>query len=246
MAIAAGTIRRTALALLLGTVFASSAFAQERLDRFRCMMTGSWDNFEQAEHDTSANKPMDQRHERRAMTYIPVQNDNIEGQLFGILSYGEEGFSGPLGRLAMHRFRRSDAENAILHEFFFLNDKGKWGDDVLADLERLTSISEQDVRINQTCAMRWRWTGDRFVGATNKGQCLTSSFTENTILVEGYGELSAETLLRHDQNFDTDGNRLPVQGSDTPELFKSVGRDVYLPSGLKSKIEQVSASLSCD
>lgn len=235
--------------LLVSVLFVTTSPANANdgnalFNQFRCMLTASWDNEKQAKKDVANNiKPFDQ-HEWRSMTYVPILNDEIEGQLFGILNYNKTGFKGSATRLSTHRFRWSAQDNAIVHEFFFLKEKGDWGENVQNDLKRLTRITEDDVTINSTCAMRWQWQGDHFSGSTETGKCITSSFTEAPILIEGHGELFSGQLRRHDQNFDLEGNALPVKGGKSAELFDRVNRQHY-PAGMKETIIQVSTPLSC-
>ena len=89
-------------------------------------------------------------------------------------------------------------------------------------------MQESDVRINRDCAMYWHKVGDHFEGGTRKGQCITSSFTPEPILVEGHGELHGKLLIRHDQNFSLAGAPLPVPGGATPERFDKIN-DPELP-----------------
>lgn len=214
------------------------------LDHFRCLASGHWDNQVQAAQDVAAGRDDANRHPRRAMTYVPVRNPNIEGQLFAILNYTEPGFDGPLQRVSLHRFRWSDKDNGIVHEFFFLADAERRGN-LAEDLGPLTRIRESDVRINENCAMYWRWQGDHYAGATRTGQCITASFTEAPILVEGHGELWPGKLVRHDRNFTLDGEPLPVPGGASPEVFDKVARDDIRPARLRTQIADVAANLDC-
>ena len=193
------------------------AFAAEPgFDAFRCWLSGSWDNAKQAEADIRNGATGSALHPRRAMTYVPIVNPAIEGQLFAILNFGELGFDGPLTRVALHRFR--PAKDAIVHEFMFLIDKARWGD-LGTDLAPLRRLVEDDVRVNSDCAMRWHWAGDHFEGSTAEGRCITSSFTPEPIRVEGHGELWRDKLVRHDRNYSLAGEALPVPGGETPEVF---------------------------
>ncbi|MEM9496026.1 MAG: CpcT/CpeT family chromophore lyase [Pseudomonadota bacterium] len=215
------------------------------LERFRCMLTGHWDNKRQADRDIAAGADEANRHERRAMTYIPVANDHLEGQLFGILNYGEAGFEGAPRRLSLHRFRPAKDGGAIVHEFLFLKDKERWGD-LTKDIAPLTSVTLADVTINSDCAMYWRAEADGFDGRTEEGRCITSSFTPEPIRVEGHGILSPTTLSRHDRNLSLDGEPLFVAGGASAEIFDKVERTAYPSAAFRAQIEAVSATLECD
>lgn len=93
--------------------------------------------------------------------------------------------------------------------------------------------------------MYWRKEGDAFVGATVEGRCITSSFTETPIRVEGHGELRPRLLTRHDQNFTLEGQALPVPGGATPERFDKVARPGFGTQILPVR-EDVVAGLPCD
>ena len=200
------------LLILAGTPVA----AQPDFDAFRCGLAGTWDNVDQAEADRRAGHSGTARHPRRAMIYVPIDNPAIAGQLFAIKNYTEEGTDGPISRVSLHRFRPDG--DRVVHEFMFLRDKERWGD-LSKDLSALTGLTEQDVRINTDCAMLWHWAGDHFAGSTVEGRCVTSSFTPEPIRVEGHGELWPDRLVRHDRNYDLDGNALPIPGGDSPEVF---------------------------
>lgn len=207
------------LALGASSGTAADSLPVSEFDAFRCNLAGHWDNVAQASADAAAGADYANLHPRRAMTYVPVTNPDLEGQLFAIRNFTEQGFSGPISRVSLHRFRPEG--DTIVHEFMFLLDKERWGD-LSQDLEALTRITEADVRINRDCAMYWRSAGDHFEGATIKGQCVTSSFTPEPILVEGHGELYRDRLIRHDQNFSLSGEPLPVPGGATPERFDKI------------------------
>lgn len=204
---------------------------------FRCLLTGQWDNLNQAKVDIERNLDAADRHPRRAMTYVPVRNSNIEGQLFAILNYTDEGFSGDVSRVALHRFRPG-SDGKIIHEFMFPRDRAALGD-LVNDLTPLTKLTEADVTINALCAMTWQKVGDHYEGSTTQGQCVTSSFTDTPILIEGHGELFTDLLLRHDQNFDLDGNALPVAGGGLPERFDKQKGLAALPPGLATRLESI-------
>ncbi|MGI9235094.1 MAG: CpcT/CpeT family chromophore lyase [Woeseiaceae bacterium] len=230
------------LVIASGYFIVSCAGEPTDFERFERMIAGHWDNDRQAQEDTRLGLDYFNRHPRRAMTYIPIENENIEGRLFGILNYTEDGFKGPVQRLSLHRFRWSQAEKSIIHEFFFLEEPRVWNDETI-DLVYLTLIGESDVRINTKCAMHWRWHSDHFEGATKRGSCVTSSFTTEPILVEGHGELWPEKIVRHDANYSLEGEHLPTAGGASPEIFDRVARTTYKPEGLINSIEAVKATL---
>lgn len=211
--------------------------------RFERMIASHWDNERQAREDARLGLDFAHRHPRRAMTYIPIENPNIEGRLFAILNYAEQGFDGPLQRLSLHRFRWSETDRGIVHEFFFLREPRERSDDNI-ELAYLTTIDESDVRINSSCAMYWRWQGDHFEGATNQGSCVTSSFTATPVRVEGHGELWDDRIVRHDANYSLDGERLPTAGGASPEVFDRVSRRSYRPEGLLERINAVRAEVA--
>lgn len=233
------------IAILVASCFLASSCAggPTEFERFERMITGHWDNDRQAQKDARLGLDYFNRHPRRAMTYIPIENDKIEGRLFGILNYSEEGFEGPARRLALHRFRWSQIEESIVHEFFFLLAPREWSEENI-NFTFLTTIDESDVRINTKCAMHWHWLGDHFEGATKKGSCITSSFTTEPILVEGHGELWPDKIVRHDANFSLEGEQLPTPGGASPEIFERVTRTIYQPEGLLDGIDAVKATLA--
>lgn len=189
--------------------------------QFELMMrwlTGKWDNAQQVEAEVETALPEFDRHLHYAMHYVPVDAPGMEGQVFAIKSYNEGGFSGPLTRVALHRFRWREASREIEHEFLFLHNPQQFGD-LRKSLDALRGLSEEDVRVNPQCRMYWHWEGDHFDGRTREGQCITSSYTPTKILVEGHGILKANELLRHDRNFELTGEVRPRQGGATPERF---------------------------
>lgn len=202
-------------------VLAGTARAGDSADlkRFLCAIAGTWDNKRQAETDLVLSLDESNRHPRRAMHYIPVANPHIEGQLFAILNYSTDGLDGPVDRVSLHRFRWSGEIQRIVHEFIFLNDPDRWGD-LKNDLAPLAKIEPADTRFNDDCAMYWLWSGDHFEGATVPGQCLTDSFTDEPVLVEGHGELWDPRLIRHDQIFTLYNEPIPVPGGASPEIFE--------------------------
>ena len=211
---------RSAIVFLAVLAVAPGVYAaQPGFDEFRCWLAGSWDNVEQATADIRNGVEEPLRHPRRAMTYVPVASAAIRGQLFAIRTYTDQGIAGPLSRVSLHRFR--PAGDLIVHEFMFLHDKARWGN-LGADLASLEALTEDDVRINDDCAMFWRWADDHFEGSTVEGRCITSSFTPEPIRIEGHGELWPGRLVRHDRNFTLTGESLPVPGGDTPEVFLKV------------------------
>ena len=205
-----------ALISLAGCVASSPERDQILLDRFVCAIEGSWDNVQQARADIESGVSEADRHPRRAMTYVPIDALAIEGQLFAIKSYGADGLSGEISRVALHRFRQHD--DHLIHEFLFLKHKDRWGD-LASDLTALARLKERDVTINTRCAMQWRLHDGYFEGSTTEGLCVTSSFTPQPIRVEGHGELWPEKLVRHDRNYSLAGDPLPVQGGHSPEVF---------------------------
>lgn len=233
-----------ALNLLLAVMLPAVA-ASADLDKFACLVAGHWDNVRQAEADARGQLPDRDRHPRRAMTYIPIANPHMEGQLFAIQNYGERGFDGPMTRVSLHRFRPASDEDAIVHEFLFLLEPEAFGE-LSSDPGPLARLQETDVRINADCAMYWYRGDDNFTGSTRKGKCITSSFTETPILVEGRGELSSGRLLRHDQNFQLDGEPIPLAGGATPELFDKVARTGYEGGRVPPEIAAVTAELDCN
>jgi len=213
-------------------------------DHFRCLVSGHWDNVQQAEADATLDKDEQNRHPRRAMTYIPVRNPNLDGQLFAILNYTELGFDGPLQRVSLHRFRWLASERSVVHEFFFLKDTERWGK-LGEDLRPLTRLRESDARVNENCVMYWHWQGDHFEGATRTGRCITSSFTAEPILVEGHGELWPAKLVRHDQNFTLDGESIAIPGGASPEIFDKVTEAGLQHVARTARIAAVSVTLDC-
>lgn len=239
-------LRRLHTALYCLMLLPMSALSENvgGLDHFRCLASGHWDNLRQVEQDIAADKDASNRHPRRTMTYIPISNPNLEGQLFAILNYTTLGFDRPVQRVSLHRFRWSAGEGSIVHEFFFLKDARRWGN-LTEDLSPLMRIRESDARFNENCAMHWRWQGDHFEGATRVGQCITSSFTEEPILVEGHGELWPTKLVRHDQNFTLDGQYIAIPGGASPEIFARVTGEGSQPTALTEQIAAVSVTLDC-
>jgi len=233
------------LAIFVAAYMLTGACGAElsEFERFERMIAGHWDNEMQAREDVRLGLDYTDLHPRRAMTYIPIENPNIEGRLFAILNYAEQGFEGPLQRLSLHRFRWSETDRSIVHEFFFLREPREWSDDNI-ELAYLTTIDESDVRINSRCAMYWRWRGDHFEGATKKGSCVTSSFTATPVRVEGHGELWHDRIIRHDANYSLEGERLPTPGGASPEVFDRVSRSSYKPEGLLERINAVRAEVA--
>lgn len=209
------------LTLLLVGCAAERKLEHQHFDLMMSWLAGKWDNGQQVEAEIAAALPEFDRHLHYAMHYVPLQTPGMDGQVFAIRSFNEGGFDGPLTRVALHRFRWLDSSQEIEHEFLFLLDPGEFGD-LKSSLDSLATLGENDVRVNPKCRMYWRWLGDHFDGRTRKGQCITSSYTPTSILVEGHGVLRADELLRHDMNFELSGQVRPRQGGASPERFRKI------------------------
>ena len=77
------------------------------------------------------------------------------------------------------------------------------------------------------------------------GQCITSSFTEEPILVEGHGELWPDKLVRHDQNFTLQGAAIAIPGGASPEVFDKLAVPPEQPPGLSAQIAAISVRPDC-
>ena len=100
----------------------------------------------------------------------------------------------------------------------FIKNKEKFGPRA-EDLASLADLGWDDVRTNPGCTMYWQWQGDHFQGATREGECVTSSFTPEPIRIEAKGELWPNRLIRHDVNMTLEGEVIPRDGGETPEVF---------------------------
>jgi hypothetical protein len=232
-----------ALALAFAGAMRANA-GQAEVERFACLIAGHWDNVAQASEDTRLGLGELERHPRRAMTYIPIENPTLDGQLFAILNYGDRGFDGPIARVSLHRFRAREDVDGFVHEFMFPLQPETLGD-MTVDLRRLADLQETDMRINPDCAMHWRKEGAAFVGATRRGRCVTSSFTQEPVRVEGHGELRPRLLLRHDENFSLEGAPLPVAGAASPYRFDKVQREGFAAQLMPVR-DGIVAGLPCD
>lgn len=217
----AGSSMKFATAILGFSLICVSASAEPvpepgSVPHFVNMISGRWDNLVQVEAGRAAKADKAHQHLRYAMNYVPMQPPGLRGVLIAIESYGTEGFDGEMSRVALHRFR--DEGDGIVHEFIFPHDRSKLGD-LTKDLSPLMALTEGGVRINVGCRLYWHWAGDHYEGATRKGQCKTSSYTETEILVEGKGWLYSDRLIRHDRNYELNGSEITRDGGATPEVF---------------------------
>lgn len=194
------------------------AIADARFRQFIDWFTGRWDNVAQVAAEAERGVAATQRHERYAMNYVPIETANIDGVVFAIHNYGREGFAGELSRISLHRFSYRRDTDEVFHQFLFLRDPDKFAL-APARLDELTALRWSDVRTNAGCSIHWQWQHDHFAGATKPGACVTSSYTPEPIVVEGYGELWANKLVRHDRNFRLDGSEIARNGGQSPEIF---------------------------
>ncbi|RMF96233.1 MAG: hypothetical protein D6727_08905 [Gammaproteobacteria bacterium] len=183
-------------------------------------LSGDWDNIVQVRAEADAALPETQRHARYAMRYQPIAAPAFDGQLFAIHNYGAQGFAGPLRRISLHRFYTGE-DGVIVHEFLFLRHPEYWAP-LAGRLHELRDLQPADVRSNPDCRMYWHWQEDHYEGRTEPGRCITQSFTDAPIRVEGHGKLWPHCLLRHDLNLTLNGEIIPRPGGETPELFRKL------------------------
>ncbi len=187
-------------------------------DRFVYFLEGRWDNLRQVEKEALSDLAVDQRHRRYPMHYVRVDAGEIDGVVFAIHNYDQDGFHGDLRRISLHRFTWSKVHDHIVHEFLIIKDPDRFGP-FDGRLDLLKQLTWNDVRTDPSCNMYWSWNVNHFEGKTVPGLCVTSSFTENPIRIEAHGELYASRLIRHDQNFTMEGREIKREGSQSPEIF---------------------------
>lgn len=196
--------------------------SEKQLDLLSSWLVGSWDNIAQVEGEIKAGVPPEQRRQRYAMRYTEIKAPAIKGRIFAIENYDDgNGFKGSLQRISLHRFMLSDDKSAILHEILFLKDKA-FRKSLIGNLKPLENITEDDIRSRADCRLYWAYADDRFEGATKKGACVTNSYTDRDITVEGMGQLDADHLVRHDRNFEMSGEEIPRAGYKIADKFDRV------------------------
>lgn len=203
---------------------ADKPMSEDDLELFASWISGGWDNVAQVEREIRGNVSEGNRHDRLAMYYTEVVTPDVRGRTFAIENYSDgEGFAGELTRISLHRFMLSEAADSIIHEFMFLKDKALL-ESLAGNLNLLSGINEDDFSARVGCRMYWHWQGDRFEGRTKKGACVTNSFTDRTITVEGHGILEPNRILRHDRNYEMTGEEIPRRGYKSEEIFNRVSK----------------------
>ena len=197
------------------------------LTTFTAWISGEWDNKAQVEEDKENGVPKNGLRARYAIRYTPVDNSNFKGQLIAIENYDDgQGLSGTMERVSLHRFALSHEKSQIFHDILFLKDKG-FRKSLINGLAPLNNITFDDIRFREDCRLYWTWTGEHFEGATQKGHCVTNSYTDRDITVEGSGRLEKGRLTRHDRNFEMNGTEIKRPG------YKSA--DIFLPAKSKHR-----------
>jgi len=200
----------------------SESLSEEDLAQFASWIAGSWDNVKQVQSEIQKGLPEEDRHHRYAMRYTEIETPAVRGRTFAIENYEEgDGLAGAIARVSLHRFMLSDARDNIIHEFLFLKDQ-TFRDKLIGNLDSLEDITEDDFRVRKGCRLYWRWTGNSFEGQTKTGACITSSYTDREITVEGSGILEFNRLRRHDRNFELSGEEISRPGHKTKEVFDRI------------------------
>lgn len=197
----------------------SDLLAPNDLNRFSQWIAGEWTNEKQINAFIAQGLPKNERPPRYAMRYTLVEAPAIEGRLFAIENYdGGAGFSGPISRVSLHRFMLSEDGSTILHEILFLKDEA-FRKRLTTSLAPLSDIKPDDIRVREDCRLYWIWDGASFEGATKPGACVTNSYTDRDITVEGFGALMEDQLIRHDRNFEMTGEEIPRPGYEVADTF---------------------------
>ncbi len=220
----------------------SDVLTEADLERFSSWIAGDWDNIAQIEQETSDGVADENMRQRYAMRYTEINTPNVKGRTFAIENYDDgRGFKGAMERVSLHRFILNDNNDAIVHEILFLKDKA-FRKSLVNSLKPLENINENDISARESCRLYWHWTGKRFEGATQKGACVTSSYTDREITVEGTGVLGPELLMRHDRNFEMSGEEILRPGASEADRFKRVsnytGSYVRRPTIVVSDMER--------
>ena len=189
-------------------------------EKFSTWLAGQWDNVAQTRAEAEQGFRDADKHPRYAMDYVAVDT-GMEGQVFAIHNYGAEGLAGELTRVSLHHFFPDLTRGTIIHEFLFLKEAERWGD-LGVSLTPLAALTRADINSRDNCRMYWRERAGHFVGRTEEGACVTQSFTDNPIRVEGYGELWPDRLVRHDMTLNMSGRTQPRPGGETPEVFDRI------------------------
>jgi len=200
----------------------TARLSEQDMDRLASWLVGSWDNIEQVEAEIKDGMEEADRRQRYAMRYSAVTAPAVKGRLFAIENYDDgRGFDGVMQRVSLHRFMLSEDKRAILHEILFLKDKA-FRQSLIGNLKPLENITEDDIRAREDCRLYWTWKGTRFEGATKVGACVTNSYTDRDITVEGSGILETGQLMRHDRNFEMSGEEIIRPGYKVADTFKRV------------------------
>lgn len=197
-------------------------YDEKTLDLLALWIVGEWDNIKQVEDEIRQNIPKDERRQRFAMRYTEINTPHIHGRTFAIENYDDgNGFSGKMNRVSLHRFMLNKNNSGIIHEILFLKDKA-FRKSLIGNIFKLESITDDDIYAREACRLFWHWTGERFEGKTKKGACVTSSYTDRPITVEGSGIFEANRFIRHDRNYEMTGEEIPRAGYESSDVFDRV------------------------
>lgn len=197
----------------------SERLTENDLNKFTSWLVGRWDNIAQVQAEIDSGVAESDRRHRYAMQYTAIQAPSIQGRLLAIENYDDgRGFEGDMQRVSLHRFMLSEDSHFILHEILFLKDEA-FRKSLAVSLKPLEMITEDDIRARESCRLYWKWTGKRFEGATQQGACVTNSYMDRNITVEGLGVLEPNRLMRHDRNFEMSGEEIPHPGHETADKF---------------------------
>lgn len=215
-------IKATEVAPLTSEIKTTTSLSEKDMDRLSDWLVGNWDNVAQVQQEIKAGLAADEQRQRYAMRYTEIEASQVKGRIFAIENYDDgTGFKGEMQRVSLHRFMLSDDKQNIIHEILFLKDKA-FRKSLIGNLKPLENITEDDIRSREDCRLYWTWTGERFEGATKKGACVTNSYTDRDITVEGQGILEANRLMRHDRNFEMSGEEIPRPGYKEKDVFDRV------------------------
>ncbi len=189
------------------------------LELFASWIERSWDNIQQIEDEMSSNLVEFERHQRYAMRYTKVATQTLPGLAFAIENYDDgNGFRGAMQRVSLHHFMLSENRDSIVHEIILIKDP-VFRSRLKDNLNLLEEITAQDIKVNKNCRLYWRWTSARFEGATKKDSCITNSYSNRDIRVEGSGTLEQNRFIRHDRNFEMTGEEIIRPGHQNAEVF---------------------------
>ncbi len=159
------------------------------LARISEWFAGNFDNYAQTMADRDSQAPA---HERIHLSFVPVEVPAIGGSVFFARQSLDD--DPRVIRLRLYRFAM-DGKRIRLDQYRF-NDEAPWRGDL--DVARLRAVPAAALSVAPGCAVFFDYDSarERFVGATEPGQCrVASERFENGVIVEDRIEIARDEVL---------------------------------------------------